>query len=132
MRYIYVFLGLLFVAVGAIGVVVPVLPTTPFLLLAAYFLARGSERFHRWFLSTGLYKNHLEEFARSRSMTLKAKVLTQGFASFMLLIAFVVSDSLYLRIFILAVAAYKYYYFAAKIKTIPPAKSYRKEEPPND
>ena len=60
---IYTALAFLFLGIGAVGVVVPVLPTTPLLLAAAFFFAKGSVRFHDWFLSTGLYKKHLESFA---------------------------------------------------------------------
>lgn len=71
MKYLYIALGLLSMAVGAVGVVLPLLPTVPFLLLASFFFAKGSDRFHNWFKSTKLYKNHLESFEKNRSMTLK-------------------------------------------------------------
>ena len=47
-RLVWGFAGLVFVAVGAIGVILPLLPTTPFLLLAAYSFTRSSPRMHRW------------------------------------------------------------------------------------
>jgi uncharacterized membrane protein YbaN (DUF454 family) len=68
---IYIILGFTFVGIGALGVILPVLPTTPFLLLASFFFTRGSERFNAWFVSTKLYKNHLADFIRNRSMELK-------------------------------------------------------------
>ncbi|MGH1464040.1 MAG: YbaN family protein [Cognatishimia sp.] len=50
MQYIWLLLGLLALAFGLIGVVLPLLPTVPFLLLAAFFFARSSERLHNWML----------------------------------------------------------------------------------
>lgn len=50
MRYIWMLFGLVSVALGAIGVLLPLLPTVPFLLLAAFCFARGSERLHSWML----------------------------------------------------------------------------------
>ena len=59
----WIALGFIALALGAIGVPLPLLPTTPFLLLAAFCFAKGSERLNHWFKSTRLYKNHLESFA---------------------------------------------------------------------
>ena len=88
MKYLYIALGLLSMAVGAVGVVLPLLPTVPFLLLASFFFAKGSDRFHNWFKSTKLYKNHLESFEKNRSMTLKTKLCIVLPVSFMLCMAF--------------------------------------------
>lgn len=119
-KIIYFFLGFIFVGLGALGVILPVLPTTPFLLLASYFFTKGSERFNNWFLSTKLYKNHLEDFVKHRSMELKTKIEILLTASTMLLIAAYMVDILSFRIFICSMFIYKYYYFIKKIKTIKP------------
>ena len=50
-RVLWLIVGLLFVAIGAIGVVLPLLPTTPFLLVATYCFARSSERLNHWLLN---------------------------------------------------------------------------------
>lgn len=118
MKYIYLGLAFLFLIIGAIGVVLPVLPTTPFLLLASYFFGKGSKRVQNWFLSTKLYKNHLDSFVKSKAMTMKTKVSILIPASLMLILAFIITGSLHARIFILAVMIFKYYYFTFKIKTI--------------
>lgn len=66
--------GLLFFALGMVGVVLPILPTTPFILVAAFCFARSSERLHAWFKGTKVYKQVLEGYVSKRSMTVKAKL----------------------------------------------------------
>lgn len=51
MRILYLLLGHLAVGLGVLGVFLPLLPTTPFILLAGYFYARSCERFHQWILN---------------------------------------------------------------------------------
>jgi uncharacterized membrane protein YbaN (DUF454 family) len=51
MRLLWATLGLICVGLGMLGVIVPLLPTVPFMLLAAFFFARSSERLHNWLLS---------------------------------------------------------------------------------
>lgn len=118
MKLIYIILGFLFFALGAIGVVLPVLPTSPFLLVAGFFFAKGSKRFNDWFLNTGLYKKHLDSFVKERAMTLRTKITILSFASAMLILAFCLVDVIYARVTIIAVMIFKYYYFTFRIKTI--------------
>lgn len=119
-RMLYIGLGLLFMAIGAVGVVLPVLPTTPFLLLASFFFSKGSERFNRWFMGTKLYKNHLAEFVQNRAMTLKTKLGLVATASSALLLSALLVDIIYFRIFVVLAMMFLYYYFAFRIKTVKP------------
>lgn len=118
MKALYIIIGFLFFGLGAIGVILPVLPTTPFLLVAGYCFARGSQRFNDWFLSTKIYQKHLDSFVKERAMTLKTKITILSFASAMLILTFCLVDVIYARILIIAVIIFKYYYFTCKIKTI--------------
>ena len=118
MKTLYLIIGFLFFGLGAIGVILPVLPTTPFLLVASYCYARGSKRFNDWFLSTKIYQKHLDSFVKERAMTLKTKISLLSFASAMLILAFCLVDVIYARILIIAVMIFKYYYFICRIKTI--------------
>ena len=96
----------------------PVLPTTPFLLLAAVLFAKSSKRLHQWFVQTKLYQKHLDSFVRNREMTLQTKVRLLSFASIMILLAIYFTNSLHLQIFLLLLMFIKYYYFIVHIKTI--------------
>ena len=123
LRILWLILGFAAIGIGAVGVVLPVLPTTPFLLLASFCLAKGSEKFHTWFTGTKLYKNHLDEFVQNRSMTLKTKFSLLRPASGMLLLAFAAMPNWYGRAFIIFLIIFKYVYFFTRIKTIPVEKS---------
>ncbi|MEI0530729.1 YbaN family protein [Brachyspira pilosicoli] len=118
MKTLLIILGFICVAIGAVGIVVPILPTTPFLLLASFFFAKGSKKFHDWFMSTKLYKKHLESFVNSRAMTLKSKLTILLPVSCMLIAAFIFVNNLHARILLVVLFIGKYLYFFTQIKTI--------------
>ena len=66
--------GFLFFALGMVGVVLPILPTTPFILVAAFCFARSSDRLNGWFKGTKVYKMVVEGYMTKRSMTLRSKL----------------------------------------------------------
>lgn len=118
MKFIYFILGLLFMGVGCVGIILPILPTTPFLLVALFLFAKSSKRAEAWFMSTKVYQKHIDSFVKERAMTLKSKISLLAFASTMLMIAFFMMDNLYGRITIIVLMFIKYYYFIFRIKTI--------------
>lgn len=118
-NYIFIAAGFICVGIGAVGVALPILPTTPFLLLASVCFAKGSKRFHNWFKSTKLYKNHLESFEKNRSMTMKTKLCILIPVSALLITAFFMMRSIPGRVTIAILIIAKYYYFIFRIKTIP-------------
>lgn len=117
-KLLWLMIGIVSMVLGAIGVVLPVLPTTPFLLLASFCFAKGSERFHKWFIGTKLYKKHLESFVTSRSMTLKTKLCILLPASAMLILAMLAMSNIYGRVFIVFLIIFKYIYFFTRIETV--------------
>lgn len=117
-KILWIVIGFISMGIGMIGVVFPVLPTTPFLLLASFCLAKGSERFHRWFTKTKLYQKHLDSFLKNRAMTLKTKFCILLPVSGMLLFALVAMGNIYGRIFIVFLLVFKYVYFFTRIATI--------------
>ncbi len=72
-KVVWIVLGFLSLGIGAVGAVLPFLPTFPFLLLTLFCFAKSSRRLHTWFMGTKLYKNNLESYVQSRSMTAKTK-----------------------------------------------------------
>lgn len=117
-KLLWLMIGIVSMVLGAIGVVLPVLPTTPFLLLASFCFAKGSDRFHKWFIVTKLYKKHLESFVTSRSMTLKTKLCILLPASAMLILAMLAMSNIYGRVFIVFLIIFKYIYFFTRIETV--------------
>mgnify|MGYP000393928267 FL=1 len=117
-KLLWLMIGIVSMVLGAIGVVLPVLPTTPFLLLASFCFAKGSDRFHKWFIGTKLYKKHLESFVTSRSMTLKTKLCILLPASAMLILAMLAMSNIYGRLFIVFLIIFKYIYFFTRIETV--------------
>ena len=75
-RVFWVLAGLLFVAIGAIGVVLPLLPTTPFLLVATYCFARSSERLNRWLLSHRIFGPLIDNWQKYGSIDRRSKQLS--------------------------------------------------------
>lgn len=104
--------------IGMVGVVIPVLPTTPFLILSSFFFAKGSRKFDSWLRNTRVFKNYAEDFINDRSMTLKRKIKLMMLSDFMLSFPLIILDNIYIRLFIILVILFKYYYFIFKIKTI--------------
>ena len=76
MKWIYTTVGIIAFGLGAVGAVVPVLPTTPFLLLAALCLAKSFAKMEVWLKGTTIYKNRIESVLSGRGMSKKAKIKT--------------------------------------------------------
>lgn len=74
-RPLFIALGWLSLALGFIGVFLPILPTTPFVLLAAYFFSRGSERLHGWLLEHRLFGHLIRDWESHGVIRPRAKWL---------------------------------------------------------
>ncbi len=67
--------GLFFFFLGLIGIFIPLLPTTPFLLLSATCFFRGSEKLYQWLLNHRIFGEYIRNFREHRAIPLKTKVL---------------------------------------------------------
>jgi len=104
-RILWAFAGTFFLAVGVIGIFLPVLPTTPFLLLSAACYFKGSRRMHDWLLNNRWFGNYLRNYREGKGVSAKVKVIsilalwaTIGYS------AFYAIDILIVRIVLLVVA----------------------------
>ena len=75
LRYFLIFLSWLLVLLGFVGVFVPILPTTPFLLLAAYLYSKSSPRFYNWLMNHRLFGPPLRRWKEHGAVSRKAKIL---------------------------------------------------------
>ncbi len=75
-RRIWIILGSLFLGLGILGALLPLLPTTPFLVLSAACYARGSERFYNWLLNNKWFGNYIRNYLEGKGIPWKSKVAT--------------------------------------------------------
>jgi uncharacterized protein len=75
-RGILVSLGTISLALGIIGIFIPILPTTPFLLLAAGCYAKGSKRFYQWLMKNRWLGSYIRNYQEGRGIPLKVKIAT--------------------------------------------------------
>ena len=118
-KILYVILGCIGLALGAVGAVLPLLPAFPFLLLAAFCCAKSSEKLHRWFTGTKLYKNNLESYVKGQGMTWKTKIRIMVTVTVLMSIGFVMMHAVPVgRIILGCVWVFHILYFVFRVKTI--------------
>lgn len=73
-RLIFLITGFICLGLGCVGVALPIIPTVPFFLATVFCFANSSQKLHDWFISTKLYKKHLESFVKKKGMTIQTKL----------------------------------------------------------
>ena len=116
-RYICIILGLITFILGTIGIVLPILPTTPFYLLTAFFWVKGSKRFSDWFLNSNLYKKHMNTFARHKVMVWYRELILLLVVSAILITTMMILNNKAMNIVFPILIACKYFYFVFFCKT---------------
>lgn len=102
-KYLLTIAGSLSLAVGVVGIVVPVLPTTPFLLLSAFCYLRSSRRLYDWLINHGVLGRYTYNYMNYRAVSRSIKVGTLIFLWAALTVSIVVVPNLYIRLFLVAV-----------------------------
>ena len=120
-RVAFVVLGCVSLALAVLGVVLPILPTVPFLALAAFCFAKSSEQLNNWLINTKFYQNNLADFKAGKGMTVKTKVRILATVTLVMavgLIAMLMKGVIAGSIVLVIVWIGHIYYFGFKVKTI--------------
>lgn len=116
-KILYILIGCISLGLGIIGVILPILPTVPFVLLAAFCFARSSERLDGWFKSTKLYReNNIKS-----GMTKQAKVRIMCSVSLLMSIGFIMMGLRGIvvgNVILLVVWIFHMVYFTFGVKTV--------------
>ena len=117
MKVIFIIIGCISFSIGVIGVVLPILPTTPFMLITSFCLLKSSDRLNERFQRTKFYKQHVKPLKENKGMTLKSKLIILIPVSIMLLLMIVLIDNIIMRGVIVVLLTIKIIVFS-RIKTI--------------
>ena len=118
-KIVYIVVGCISLSLGVVGTILPILPTVPFLLLAAYCFAKSSKRLHNWFVCTKLYKDNLESYVRGQGMIRATKIRIMVTVTVLMSIGFAMMHAVTLgRIVLAGVWIFHIIYFAFGVKTV--------------
>jgi len=118
MKLLFLSAGFMSLGLGIIGIILPILPTTPFLILTGFLFTKSSDRYADWFKNTKIYKKYLSEFIENKAMTRRNKWTLLLIVDVMLMVSYITIPIMALRIFIVTLIIAKHWYFYRYIKTI--------------
>ena len=116
-KLIYLLVGLIAFILGAIGIFLPLLPTTPLFLLTSFCLLKSNDKLNEKFIQTKMYEKYVKSFVEKGGMTLKAKLCLTIPVSLLLLFMFITIDSPVMKTIVVIMWLAKVIVFT-KMKTI--------------
>lgn len=117
-KYIYNFIGILSLCLGVIGIILPIIPTTPLLLLTGFCFMNGSTKFHTWFINSKIYKKYLENFDKNKVMTLKSTLMIILFVSLIFMLSMYFINNIAMTIVFNLLILLKCLYFILRVKVV--------------
>jgi len=104
-RYLYLISGVLLVAIGVIGIFLPILPTTIFLILASACFVKGSPKANEWLRNHKILGQYIKNYQDKTGLTLRSKIINVIFLwSMILLSAFLFTEELIIRLLLIGIA----------------------------
>ncbi len=106
-RLLFFSLGMTFLGIGVVGIVLPVLPTTPFVIVSAFFFGKSSKRFENWLSNNRYFGSYIENYKTNRGVPLDVKLKNIGFLWVTLLVSAILFSSTWyipLILFIVGIA----------------------------
>lgn len=117
MKVIFIIVGWLSLILGTIGAFLPIIPTTPFILLSLFCFAKSSQKLHDKIINNKFYKQYLASACKGE-MTLKAKLLIVIPVSCILITGVIFTPFIWVKFLLILLILVKWYFFIFKIKTI--------------
>ena len=102
-KYILLLVGLVCLAAGIAGILVPVLPTTPFLLLASFCFIRSSKRLHDWLIGNKVFGEYIDHYIKHRAVKRSTKIAALIFLWASLTLSIVLVQPLYIDLLLVLV-----------------------------
>ena len=103
-KYLLLVAGFASLAIGIIGILLPLLPTTPFLLLSAACFLRSSERFYAWITGHKLFGAYIKNYLKYRAVSVRSKVFSLIILWAVILVSELHLNALWLRLLLAGVA----------------------------
>ena len=106
MKLLFIVIASVSLALGVAGIFLPVLPTTPFLLLSASLYARSSDRLYQWLITHRVFGDYIRSFREDKAISLKHKIISLStlWAVMLYSIFFVVNEKWYLQLLLASIA----------------------------
>lgn len=114
-RIVWFIIGTVSLALGVTGVVLPILPTTPFLLITAFAYAKSSKRFHDMFIRSKLYRKHIKNFVMHKSMSVAGEIILLSLVSAMLITTMYFVNNAIVSVVLCLLMIIKYTYFVINV-----------------
>lgn len=102
-QYLFILLGSVSLVIGVVGIFLPILPTTPLLLLAAFCYLRSSKRLYNWLINHKVFGAYIYNYTTYKAVTKKTKVCTLIFLWLSLIISMLMVSNIYITLVLLAV-----------------------------